>query len=685
MVKDRQYRQSYIVRHYYHLKEDKNIIVSMKKILLLLAVTILFVACSKDDEEKGFVSASEEDIEFFESISEDISSFLAQNTNATYEEIQDYMERYSPKVSSVIEDSFLYITTPGGLEIQVDKYGLSKMEESTGDVSIDDFNNLASTVDKSLGITDEKGTRSATDNNISEEVDCITRGIRNDERILNSRRILLWAPWTETDIYDFQRTVHAIADAYHLDFDQERDEYIGDDCSFDSMKKFADYDLVVLVCHGNSRGQLVVPYNKKWKERTGKGARIGDFYFNNGKNYERDVVLDKDMAVCLPKNMNKTILWTAMCYAYSDKSAIKDAVLKANAADFIGATNKIGKNEVLPRLNGFAVRFYRGATTAEAFYPGTPRKTYYKYETKSGVKGLYCKGDIDNVYYQYPLCLPAKGNLMRGCQTGSRIKTRSANNMTRATINTDAGFWIKNTETGKEITIPFSESSKVSYKTYSFENITSYIYECNTDDLEKGNYEYRTYERVNGEMLYSDETYKFTNNDYLLQLCFEEGIRIVKTSDGKKQKTIDENGYVKVLKKDGRYKMRFEIPWSRGITMDYFNEMYCLWSEEYPEEIKTNYDNDCNWNLKIENHSLSGTNFSITITGESTTKHYTYVYHEYSKTTLKIENMDTQPSAIYNHYYVDNEGVEVERRFILTSFYYNFPSEYYDFEYHFER
>lgn len=485
----------------------------MKKLILLLATTMFFVSCSKDNDDESFVSASEEDIEVFESISEDVSIFLAQNVNATYEEIQSYLTKYSSNVSFAVEDSFLYISTPGGLEIQVDKYGLSKMEESTESIGINDFNDMATTVDKSLGIIDETGTRSVTENEKTREANSITRGARNDERVLNSRRILLWAPWDELDIYDFQRTVHAIAQAYHLDFNQDRDEYIGNDCSLESMKTFGDYDIVVLVCHGNSRGQLVVPYNKKWKERIGKGARVGDFYLNNGTQYEKAVILDKDMTACLPKNMSKTILWTAMCYAFADKSAIKNAVLKADAADFIGATNKIGKNEVLPRLNGFAVRFYRGATTAEAFYPGTPRKTYYKYEIKSGIKGLYCKGDIDNVYYQYPLCLPAKGTLIRGCQTGSRIKTRTDNSPTRATTNTDAGFWIKNTETEKETTIPFSESSKVSYTTYSFENITSYIYECKTDNLEEGNYEYRTYERVNGETVYSDETYKFKKTE----------------------------------------------------------------------------------------------------------------------------------------------------------------------------
>lgn len=596
-----------------------------------------FLSCSKDAEEDVFVSASEEDIEMFDSISEDVASFLENNVDASYEEMQRYLEKYSSQVSSVVEDSFLYITTSGGLEIQVDKFGLSKMEESTGNIDTDDFNNLVTTVDKSLGIIDDTGTRSVTENKKAREANSITRGTRNDERVLNSRKILLWAPWDELDIYDFQRTIHAIAQAYRLDFNQERDEYIGSVCSLESMKTFSDYDLVVLVCHGNSRGQLVVPYNKKWKERIGKGARVGDFYLNNGNKYEKAVVLDKDMTACLPKNMSKTVLWTAMCYAFSDKSAIKNAVLKADAADFIGATSKVGKNEVLPRLNGFAVRFYRGASTAEAFYPETPRKTYYKYELKSGIKGLYCKGDIDNVYYQYPLCLPAKGSMMRGCQTGSRNITRNANHATRTTTNEDAGFWIKNTETGIETTIPFSESSKVSYKAYSFENIKSYIYECKTDDFEEGNYEYRTYERINGETVYSDETFELEKtNNYILTLNFHYKSTTTE-KNGQIDKVVKEGDFSWVIRKsDGRYSI---------VTLKYDPFFYSNYATDL-EKLNFERIYDSHGGIEKCNCILDGDGFTLTLTRKLTSDNYSYNENN----IVNINNMDTTPTVVRSYY-----------------------------------
>ena len=82
---------------------------------------MFFVSCSKDNDDESFVSASEEDIEVFESISEDVSNYLAKNVNATYEEIQSYLTKYSSNVSSAVEDSFLYISTSGARQQDFNK------------------------------------------------------------------------------------------------------------------------------------------------------------------------------------------------------------------------------------------------------------------------------------------------------------------------------------------------------------------------------------------------------------------------------------------------------------------------------------------------------------------------------------------------------------------------------------
>lgn len=588
-----------------------------KKVLftVVFVLSSLIMGCSKDDEnESVFEAASEENIKTFEAISEDIGTYLELYANATYEEIQDYLEKYSSQVSSVVEDSFLYVTTPGGLEIQIDGYGLSVMDDSDFKFDEDNFIAQVSDIDKSLGLEDNNSTRAIV---LSDKYDTIpiTRSARNDERKLSSRRIMLWAPWTELDIYEFQRTVHAIVSAYHLDFEQERDEYIGNDCTFESMKLFNGYDIVVLVCHGNSRGQLVVPYTSQWKTRIGKGARIGDIYVKNNKKYARDIVLDKDMASCLPNDMSKTILWTGMCYAFSEKSAIKEAVLHSNAADFFGATGKVDKNVVIPYLSQFAVRFYRGATTAEAFYPKTPRKTYYSYETKSGAKGLYCKGDINNVFYQYPICMPVKGNMLRGCRMVpyNRAQARS---VTRASGNADAGFWIKNTETGKEITIPFSESSKVSCKTYNYGDIiTSYIYECKTDDLEIGTYEYKTYEHINGHNYFSDETYVFSKTeDYYLSIHLKyqwnyHDFYKLRSSSRSEDHVNQHTDSIVVIKMNEKYAMVSGIGYSFGyikmgnFNVPYDNENILGWhgnvqcqlvndNAQYTSSLKWNYESD---------------------------------------------------------------------------------------------
>ncbi len=89
--------------------------------------------------------------------------------------------------------------------------------------------------------------------------------------------------------------------------------------------------------------------------------------------------------------------------------------------------------------------------------------------------------------------------------SGNRIKSYSQS-ITLSQI--EAGFQYTNTQTGETKHVPFSSNDKV--QAASWNNlITRYVINGNTENLDDGEYTYRTYLKLGNEIIYSKQEYGF--------------------------------------------------------------------------------------------------------------------------------------------------------------------------------
>lgn len=481
---------------------------------ILLATLPVMTACTHEDSPEPQPTPTT-DLEKFETISSDVKNLLEQNPDISYEEIKTELAKYASDLESVVvEDDFLYVTTKGGYEIQVDKYGKSLFQESDEEEEPVDMDALIAQLDDSLGIGQDDDDNDNTANATSPSGNPTPASRASSEgRTLHAKKILLWNPW-KLCVPDFRRAMTVISKAFNLKYV----ELLGDNCTPSSVGTFNQYDIVVLVCHGIPRGQLVLPYNEDWQKVIGLHSS-GTILIPNPHpetvlgDYIEAVVTNTDLSTLLP-DLSKTILFTGVCHVWSQNSAFLNSALRANVAEFIGATNVVNNVFVLPHLYEFARYFYKGATAADAFYPHSPRKLYYDYTLETGEKGKYCRTVFQDVRYEFPYCAKPNNNLLRGYRTvpyGTN-PAASPRKVTRdAASNMDTGFWIQNKDTGNVITVPYNSSQCTCYNSQSYQDlITSYLYSFDTSNLEEGKYVYRTYAVIDGVTIYSDNMYEFT-------------------------------------------------------------------------------------------------------------------------------------------------------------------------------
>lgn len=462
----------------------------------------------------------------YKAVSQDLDSYLEAHSDATYAQIQEYVAKYGGNVSTSVVDNVLYISTPDGRSIQVDRYGTFAPNESTeGEIDDSQMYQLLDDIETTLG--DPGGSKaSASNSNHSNEgvasPDDATRSQFNasstsTKRVLNRRNILLWSPWTNNQAYE-RKLVKKIADANKLSYN----EILNKNCTLASIKQFANYDIVVLACHGSKRGELVLPMYKSESfgdldARYGKKGYSMTHVKVNGKWVNGVIPSYNNVKKNIPK-LSRTILWTLMCHAYCANSVIRKIAVSANVADFYGATNEINTTP-LGYLKKFTPAFYNGATSEKAFMAIENKRTIdYSYTTDDGtVSGKYCMSALCDVVYQKPRAINPIDNKPRGVM---RIDPSMAHAVGLQSLHVpkssdngssevEAGFWFKNTGTQQVSFVPFDQQSIENVEvTYYGEIIGQYIVEGKTENLDEGHYEYRTYIKIDGSYYYSDDTYE---------------------------------------------------------------------------------------------------------------------------------------------------------------------------------
>lgn len=466
----------------------------------------------------------------YKMISDDLDGYIDANSNATYEQIIQYLTKYGDKVSSYISDDVLYVQTRDGRSIQIDLYDSFAPSESTeGEIDDSQMYQLLDDIEAALGNPGSSKAAAVTagsshDAKTGENDTHLYASSTGQKRVLSRRNILVWAPWP-TNQTRIRNKVKEIATANKLTYK----EILNRNCTLESMKQFANYDIVVLACHGTKKGEIILP-----KYANESYAKLDLLYGKTGYTMTKVKVDGKRANGIVPSygnvkkyfpKLSKTILWTLMCHAYANNSVILKLAYNANAADFYGATNTINTLP-LGYLKKFTPLFYNGSTSEKSFMSiANKRSIDYSYTNNEGkkVSGKYCMRALRDVVYQKPRAIEARDNKPRGVvridpsmvnAVGVQYSP-SSKSSDSGSSDVEAGFWFKNTGTGEEFVQPFSQQyvENVEMTNYG-DMIGQYVIEGKTESLDDGDYLYRTYIKIDGDYYYSDDSYELN-----LSLC----------------------------------------------------------------------------------------------------------------------------------------------------------------------
>ena len=521
---------------------------SLRIIISITAIALMLFACSKNDHEIDDKPQKEYNEETaLDDLTEEVKDLMEDNKDIAYEEIQKKIKDNPLIESSIVEDNMLYITMTDGMELQVDLYGVSRLQETDEELDNGEVDNLVEEINNTLKIEDDEeddnnNVQERNDNNIITE-----SNIKEDksmsapqkaatnltERVITNKNVLLWAPNPPKEtLVTMQYSFSEFAKKNGL----KPKILIGDECKLSDINSFSNYGLVFIATHGNTKGQLCMPSNDYWIKQLQDNQKskllYGKNYNDNGvsgkllgfdKNHNA-VYEDVTLSPRFPK-LNETIIWTCVCHAFNSGSQILTAAKSADCAGFGGADHQIGFDFSYLFLNRVAARFYnagKGGTDLQKSYKygwwEFWRDYDYSFTNKEGhvYSGTYQLFTPTNntVIYQYPSAIEPKKNKPRGeiynsagqnPFNGRRIKSYS---QTVSLSQIEAGFLFYNKKTGEKQLVPYSNNDKVRSATWS-DLITRYVITGNTDNLEEGEYKYKTYIKLGDEIIYSDQEYEF--------------------------------------------------------------------------------------------------------------------------------------------------------------------------------
>ncbi len=541
----------------------------------ITAIALMLFACSKDDNNETIPEKENtenvDDLVVLDNLSDDIKDMITNNENLTYKDIQDRIKDNKDIESSEVEDDVMCIYMKNGLQLQVDLEGnslLADNEESEyDDVDID---KLVDEISEALEINEDEEEVYNSPARINSSVESanakhtpMNAPNNSKTRILQRNNVLIWAPWEghDNNLNNFHSALTQAMNGFQAklginEYTYKSDRMLSSNMhpKIDDLNSFSNYGLVILICHGTPKGQLAIPktaywaglFNQSIKEHI-KNQKIGDkatYRLDNGlvgefickKGSKPDTKTEVCEGLLLePKfpDLSNTILWTCMCYAAAPGSVIQAAASKSNVADFMGANNVVTGTVAFSAMQVWAAQFFNkglgGASSDDAFNnianssfksikisAGANNCFFYKDRDKSGAflqksKGYLLAYKLTPIPKQsktdrYPVAnvyTPASMNP----NNGRRVKALAQE---ASTSQISAGFYITNKNTGQSQLVPFSENDKVKSATNGI--ITRLLITGNTDNLEEGEYKYKTYLKIGSDISYSEQEYTFKVN-----------------------------------------------------------------------------------------------------------------------------------------------------------------------------
>ncbi len=463
----------------------------------------------------------------YDTLVADIKRLIRSNDDITYSDVSAYLNTNKYVESYEVEDGTMYISTTDGMELQVDLNGEVELEQTDDDEL--DVDSLSDQIHEALGYdldnmdeTTAKTRREMVSFSAAAASSKFkANAVIDDGQILTSKKILVWAPWKQ-GFDDIKYNVERMAKRHGLNCEVVQ----GGSCTLGSMLNFSNYPLVVLVCHGNKRGELCLPPTDYWKNYLGCPgfSKVILKYTDKDVDMEEYISLNPLTGKCIPNMKFKTIIWTIMCHAGVENSAIRKACENQCAAAFTGASKIVNAYCPLKFLLKFTALFFnegKGGVPVSYAFSGklTQDKSLdYEFTTKRRriVEGKYNLSVNKNVEFKTPNAIRAKINKPRAYLTmlyNTIVKKKPMVLAASSSTSYDyieAGFRFVNTSTGETKHVPFSAENVDSYQLYDYQDILSRcVITGKTDDLPPGKYIYHSYLKTIDGIVYSDEGHEF--------------------------------------------------------------------------------------------------------------------------------------------------------------------------------
>ncbi|MBQ6761828.1 MAG: hypothetical protein IJP49_03675 [Bacteroidales bacterium] len=316
---------------------------------------------------------------------------------------------------------------------------------------------------------------------------------------LTKHAVYFWAPWHEPD--EKEKEFSIATKCHELLFHSGRDVR--------KMSDFDLYDIVIIVCHGSSDGELVIPLEQKnilenngiklrpgcirrsYKDKTGKTS----YYCITGYDVNKD-----DMLLFLPKDLSHTILWTVVCNGGKSESHLLAAAEQLNCADFFGADNKCTADGPSNLFSGFISRFATGRASKDCLTEDGKQSVEVPYtairEDNKLVKRKYnyCRRGTKDVYYAFQA--PRQVDLFEGNTSVRIIGSFPTSYYTRSSQSEisdyllNKGIFLEQLSTHNCLFIPYSSSTILNYSEEQRDYISLLNFDVDCGHLES-NEDYR--------------------------------------------------------------------------------------------------------------------------------------------------------------------------------------------------